>query len=78
LQAAGSAPFVYCDGKREIAMSYWSVPDEALDSPADMLPWARSAWAAACSKAMARRPVGLTPPGTAKAPRRDRTPSRGK
>lgn len=59
LTAAGCAPFVYRDGKREIAMSYWSVPDEAMDSPADMLPWARSAWAAACSLAAARAPKGL-------------------
>lgn len=73
LEAAGCAPFVYRDGKREIAMSYWSVPDEAMDSPADMLPWARSAWAAACAKAMARKPVGVKRPGRAKAPvRRDK------
>jgi DNA transformation protein len=55
--AAGCAPFVYRDGKREITMNYWSVPDEAMDSPADMLPWAQSAWAAACSRAMSRKPL---------------------
>jgi DNA transformation protein len=69
LAAAGSAPFVYRDGKREIAMSYWSVPDEAMDSPADMLPWARSAWSAACSKALARKPKGPKRPDGAKTPR---------
>jgi DNA transformation protein and related proteins len=45
--AAGGAPFVY-DGKgKPIEMSYWTVPAEALESPALMLPWARLAIEAA-------------------------------
>lgn len=51
-EAAGSAPFVYAStGRPPITMSYWSVPAEALDSPQDLLPWARLAHAAALRKA---------------------------
>ena len=50
--AAGCAPFVYTGQSRPIEMSYWSVPDAALDSPADLEPWARLALGAA-----ARKPV---------------------
>ncbi len=45
---AGGAPFRYSlkDGRTE-TMNYWTVPEEALESPAEMLPWAREALAAA-------------------------------
>lgn len=46
-QAAAGRPFVY-DGKgKPITMSYWTVPDAALDSPAAMRPWADLALQAA-------------------------------
>ncbi|MCB1889200.1 MAG: TfoX/Sxy family protein [Rhodocyclaceae bacterium] len=43
-EAAGSQIFRYSqpDG-RAFTMGYWSAPDEALDSPQAMLPWARRA-----------------------------------
>lgn len=43
-EAAGCQPFRYThpDG-RTATMGYWSAPEEALESPATMLPWARSA-----------------------------------
>ena len=44
--AAGCEPFVY-DKEGSKAMSYWSAPDDAMDSPALMQPWARQALAAA-------------------------------
>lgn len=46
--AAGCQPFrcTQPDG-REFVMGYWSAPDEALDSPAAMEPWARRAIACA-------------------------------
>ena len=49
---AGCAPFVYDSPRRArvIEMSYYSVPDEALDSPEQMLPWSRLALAAALRK----------------------------
>lgn len=48
--AAGSAPFVYQARDRSIQMSYWSVPEEALDSAEQMQPWASRAIAAAVRK----------------------------
>lgn len=55
--AAGSAPFIYRSASREVAMSYWKAPDEALDDPEAMRPWARRALAAAEAKALApKRP----------------------
>lgn len=46
--AAGGEAFHYAgkDGRTE-TMNYWTVPGEALESPAEMLPWARLALAAA-------------------------------
>jgi len=45
---AGGEPFRYGrkDGRTE-TMNYWTVPGEALESPAEMRPWARLALAAA-------------------------------
>ncbi|MEI9963784.1 MAG: TfoX/Sxy family protein [Caulobacteraceae bacterium] len=57
---AGAAPFTYRmkDG-REVQMSYWRVPDEALDGPEQAEPWARLALEAAmrhhAAKAKGRR-----------------------
>jgi DNA transformation protein and related proteins len=40
---AGGQPFVY-DGKGQpVTMSYWTPPEEAMDSPEAMRPWARLA-----------------------------------
>lgn len=46
-EAAGGEPFVY-DGKaKHVTMSYYTVPAEAMESPALMQPWARLALQAA-------------------------------
>ncbi len=47
---AGSAPFVYQGQAKPIEMSYWSVPDEALESARAMRPWGRRAIEAALRK----------------------------
>ena len=60
-RAAGSAPFVYENKGKRIEMSYWSAPEEALDSAEQMRPWARMAMAAALRKpeaAKARKKAG--------------------
>ena len=49
-RAAGSAPFVYESRGKSVEMSYWSAPEEAMDSADDMRPWARRAIAAALRK----------------------------
>ncbi len=44
---AGGYPFVY-DGKgKPVALRYWTPPEDALDSPEAMRPWARLALDAA-------------------------------
>lgn len=49
-EAAGGVPCVYTGQAKPITMSYWSLPDEAMESPEAMLPWARLAYAAALRK----------------------------
>ncbi|MBN8493024.1 MAG: TfoX/Sxy family protein [Burkholderiales bacterium] len=50
-EAAGCEPFVYEGKGRPVTMSYWTVPPEAMESPALMRPWAQlaleAAWRAA-------------------------------
>jgi DNA transformation protein len=46
-EAAGCEPFVY-DGKgKPVTMSYFTAPEDAMESPALMQPWARLALEAA-------------------------------
>jgi DNA transformation protein len=50
-EAAGCRPHLYRMRGRELPMSYWSVPEAALDSTESMRPWAAMALAAARRKA---------------------------
>jgi DNA transformation protein and related proteins len=56
-EAAGLKPFVYVtkDGER-MTLSYHQAPPEALESPAAMVEWARSGYAAAL-RAKNRKPI---------------------
>jgi DNA transformation protein len=49
-EKAGSAPYVYLGQQRPITMSYWSVPEEALESSEALQPWLRFAQEAALRK----------------------------
>ena len=49
-ESAGSAPFMYEAKGKAVPMSYWSVPEDALDSPQEFRPWAQRAWEAALRK----------------------------
>jgi DNA transformation protein and related proteins len=54
---AGCEPFIY-DGKvKPITMNYWTVPAEAMESPALMQPWARQAIEAALRARAAKPPA---------------------
>ena len=53
-EQAGCHPFVYDLKGRPLTMSYWSLPEDALDSPQALQPWARLAIEAARRKADAR------------------------
>jgi DNA transformation protein and related proteins len=46
-EAAGLEPFSYTARRRQVILSYWRAPEEALESDAAMQEWARSAFAAA-------------------------------
>jgi DNA transformation protein len=46
-EAAGSEPFSYTARRKQVILSYWRAPEEALESRAAMQEWARSAYAAA-------------------------------
>jgi DNA transformation protein len=46
-EAAGSVPFVYRARGKTVEMSYWNLPESAMDSAEDMRPWARLALDAA-------------------------------
>ncbi len=46
-QAAGSRPFVYQGRDRPVTMSYWSLPDQALEDADELVFWAKSAVEAA-------------------------------
>ena len=58
-EAAGCKPFQYARRDKEVIItSYWSAPDEALESPAQLAPWLRLAQAASLrsrSKAAPKR-----------------------
>ncbi len=46
-EGADCEPFVYGGQAKPVTMSYWTVPPQAMDSPQQMLPWARLALDAA-------------------------------
>lgn len=54
-EAAGCVPFMYEAKGKSIPMSYWNLPDEALDSTQDFRPWAQRAWEAALRKPVAQK-----------------------
>lgn len=52
---AGCEPFTYERRGRAVEMSFWSAPDEALDAPEAMRPWAERALEAAAEAKKPRR-----------------------
>ena len=63
-EAAGCAPFTFektrAGGVESVATSYFSAPEEAMESPPLMQPWARLALAAAL-RARATKPRAASP-----------------
>ena len=64
-EAAGCAPFVYDAAGKAVSLGYFSAPDEAIESPPLMQPWARLALAAAL-RARAAKPLAARPARKAK------------
>ena len=57
-EVVGCRPFGYtAAGAQRAVMAWWSAPDDAMESPAQMLPWARLAMASALRAAAAKRPA---------------------
>ena len=54
---AGGAPFVYEGKGKPITMSYWTAPDDAMDSSDVMRPWARLALEASQRSAASKKPA---------------------
>jgi DNA transformation protein len=57
-EAAGSERFAYHAKGKPLSMNYYSAPDEAMESPALMAPWARLALQAALSAHQSRPVTG--------------------
>jgi DNA transformation protein and related proteins len=53
-ESAGSRPFVYRQGAKAVAMSYWLMPEDAFDDPSEAARWGRLALAAAGRAAVAK------------------------
>lgn len=72
--AAGCETFVYGGDGKSVTLGYWTVPPEALDSPATMAPWARlalqAARAARAAKALRPARARARPAGAAAQPAR--------
>lgn len=73
-RAAGCRPFQYEVPGRTVTVSYWTVPDEALDSPPAMAPWAHLALDAALRARARRKP----PAATRRKPSATRRPQAGR
>ena len=76
-EAAGCEPFVYSAASGAVALGYFSAPEDAMESPPLMQPWAHRALAAAlrarAAKPAARTSVAKARPrkgGASKAPTR--------
>jgi DNA transformation protein len=54
-EEAGCRPFIYSKDGKEVAMSYWSVPEEALDDGEFLKVWVDLAYQAALRS---RKPKG--------------------
>jgi DNA transformation protein len=77
-EAAGGEPFVYDTKTKAVTVGYWTVPAEAMESPALMLPWARQAIAAAlrAKAAKAARPSAAPRKARATRPKKEAAASR--
>lgn len=65
-EAAGGHPFVYAGKGEPVTMQYWTPPDEAMDSPDAMRPWAQLAREAALRAAAAKAKKAGTPKADAR------------
>ncbi|MBK6293125.1 MAG: TfoX/Sxy family protein [Rhodoferax sp.] len=68
-EAAGCARFIYQAKGKPMGMNYYSAPEEAMESPALMAPWARLSLACALKARAAKiKPPARSKPAAAKPP----------
>jgi len=87
-ERAGCRPFTYAGKHDEVhVMSYYTAPEEAMESPAEMMPWARRGLAAAVAarakappkkKAAAKAPTKKSPEKRTVAKKAEAPPAAGK
>jgi len=65
-EAAGCQPFVYDANGKSMSMSYYSVPDDAMESRELMQPWVRLAVEAALRARTTKAPAKTRRPAAAK------------
>lgn len=75
-EAAGGEPFVYDGAGKQVTTSYWTAPDDAMESPALMLPWARLAMEAALRARNAKPARRVKPPKAPAAAAAKKKPAR--
>ena len=71
---AGSSPFTYGREARKVTMSYWSLPEAALDDPDALKLWAELSYQAALRKP--EKPKRTKKPKRAAAPESEPSPGR--
>ena len=75
-ERAGCKPFTYAGKNDEVhVMSYYTAPEEAMESPAEMVPWARRALGAAVA-ARAKAPAKKSASPAKKAPAKKAAPAK--
>jgi DNA transformation protein len=67
-EAAGCEPFVYDAKGKAVTLGYWTVPPQAMESPAYMQPWARLALDAALRARTVRPRRARSPAAKPRAP----------
>ena len=65
-EAAGSAPFTYSGKGKPVQMSYWRLPEAAMDDADDLKVWAERAYAAARRAKAGARKAGARKAGAGK------------
>ena len=67
-ERAGGEPFSYARKGKRATLNFYRAPEHAMDAPADLLPWARSAVSAALRARAVARPKAA--PGGRRRPRK--------
>jgi len=76
-EQAGCAKFGYARNGKRATLNFFQAPGDAMESPELMLPWARTAYAAALRASAKKQAAGLARTAKQKAAPVKKTPARG-